>query len=214
MPIKLIVAHNLAELRKARGLTQVELAEKFNYTDKSVSKWEHGDTLPDIEVLKQLCDFYGVTLDYLVTEDPQDKPEFMKDEGRVVNKWAIVGLSVLAVWLLAIVFFFAGQVMLGEDKWAAYGWLAFLWATPAMFIVLLVFNGLWGRSAWRSLLAALLMWTTLTCIYVTLGLFVSDGRGWNLWPIFLIGVPLTIASILWDYVLAKPKKSKEKKPKE
>ena len=209
MPIKLIVARNLAELRKARGLTQSELAEHFNYSDKSISKWEHGDTLPDIEVLKQLCDFYGVTLDYLVTEDPEMKASLIKTETRVANKWSIVALSVVAVWLVAIVAFITGQVFMGEEKWASFGWITFLWAAPAMFIVMLVFNGLWGKSSWRSILAICMTWSSLACIYITLGLFVSSGAGWKLWPIFLIGVPLTIASILWDFVLVKPRKKKK-----
>ena len=60
-----IVSHNLTELRKARGLTQGQLAEKFAYSDKSISKWEHGEALPDLNTLQELADFYGVTLDYL-----------------------------------------------------------------------------------------------------------------------------------------------------
>ena len=61
--LRKIIGDNLTELRKRRGLTQLELAEKFNYTDRAVSKWENGDTLPDVEVLYQLCEYYGVTMD-------------------------------------------------------------------------------------------------------------------------------------------------------
>ena len=60
------VAKNLAAYRKMSGLTQLELAEKLNYSDKSVSKWERGDGLPDVYVLKTLADFYGVTTDYIL----------------------------------------------------------------------------------------------------------------------------------------------------
>ena len=67
--LRKIIGNNLSELRKKRGLTQLELAEKFNYTDRAVSKWENGDTLPDVEILYNLCEFYGVTLDYLTHED-------------------------------------------------------------------------------------------------------------------------------------------------
>lgn len=205
MPIKLIVAHNLADLRKSRGLTQSELAEKFNYSDKSVSKWEHGDTMPDIEVLKQLCDFYGVTLDYLVTEDPKRRASMVKGEQRVANKWVITALSVSAVWLVSVVLFFAGQILFSEAVWNRAGWISFIWALPASFIVMLVFNGIWGRSLWRTILIICLTWTTIACIYITLGLFLGEGKGWELWQIFLIGIPLTVAAILWDYVLSKPK---------
>lgn len=205
MPIKLIVAHNLAELRKARGLTQGELAERFNYSDKSISKWEHGETMPDIEVLKQLCDFYGVTLDYLVTEDENAKKKQLKGKERTANKWTIVALAVSAAWLLGVVAFIAGQIFMGQDAWAPIGWICFIWPLPASFIIWLVFNGIWGNARIRTILAILLTWSSLACIYLTLGLFVSDGAGWLLWPIFLIGIPLTVAAILWYYLLSRPK---------
>lgn len=206
MPIKLIIAHNLAELRKARGLTQSELAERFNYSDKSISKWEHGDTMPDIEVLKQLCDFYGVSLDYLVTEDANQKVGMVKQTQRVANKWVITALSVSAVWLVSVVIFFAGQILFSEQVWNRTGWISFIWAVPASFIVMLVFNGIWGKSSWRTILAIGLAWSAIACIYITLGLFLGEGKGWELWQIFLIGIPLTVASILWDHVLSKPQK--------
>lgn len=208
MPIKLIVARNLAELRKSRGLTQSELAERFHYSDKSISKWEHGDTMPDIEVLKQLCDFYGVTLDYLVTEDSTVKANMINTPARVANKWIITALSVSAIWLIGIVFFVMGLVLAGEEAWQPVGWICFLWSVPASFIVMLVFNGIWGKTSWRTILAIGLVWTLITSIYVTLGLFVAEGSGWKLWPLFLIGIPLTIASILWNHVLYKPTKIK------
>ena len=64
-----IIGRNLASLRKARGLTQGQIAEKFNYSDKSISKWEHGEMVPDVETLLALADFYGVTVDFLLTKD-------------------------------------------------------------------------------------------------------------------------------------------------
>ena len=205
-PVKLIVAHNLAELRKAKHLTQGELAEQFNYTDKSVSKWEHGDTMPDIEVLKQLCDFYGVTLDYLVSEDHDDPSQFLENTNqRVANKWTIAALSALCVWLVALVLYFALQIA-SQGEWVDRIWVTYLWAVPAMFIVLIVFNGLWGKPLWRTILVIFLTWSSLTALYITLGLFLPDNKGWELWELFLIGVPLTIAAILWNHVLSTPKK--------
>ncbi len=204
MSIKLIVAHNLAALRKQAGLTQGELAEKFNYSDKSISKWEHGDTLPDIEVLKDLCDFYGVTLDYLVTEDTRAQAKMTKRRERVANKWVIVALSVMVVWFVAIFAYVLGQVVLGRDAWAPTGWVCFLYAVPVSAIIMLVFNSLWGRALWRAILIITISWTGLASIYITLGLFMPDYTGWSLWPIFLTGIPLTIAAILWNHLIVHP----------
>ena len=66
--LKIIIARNLVELRKRNKYTQQDLAEILQYSDKAISKWEKGDSLPDIEVLYQICKLYGVTLDYLTHE--------------------------------------------------------------------------------------------------------------------------------------------------
>lgn len=66
--LKRIIADNIAELRKAVPLTQAELAEKLNYSDKAVSKWERGESIPDVIVLKQIAGIFGVSVDYLLEE--------------------------------------------------------------------------------------------------------------------------------------------------
>lgn len=58
--VKEIIARNLTELRKSHKMTQSALAEKLNYSDKAISRWEHAETLPDIETLCRICDIYGV----------------------------------------------------------------------------------------------------------------------------------------------------------
>lgn len=52
----------IAECRKEKKMTQVELANKLSVTDKSVSKWENGKCLPDVSLYKDLCNILGITL--------------------------------------------------------------------------------------------------------------------------------------------------------
>ncbi len=52
----------IVECRKAKKLTQVELAEKLGVTDKSVSKWENGNCLPDVSLYKKICEILDITL--------------------------------------------------------------------------------------------------------------------------------------------------------
>ena len=66
MELKDIVAKNLVELRKIFGFTQLEKAEKLNYSDKAVSRWERAQAIPDAKVLLQLAELFGVTVDYLL----------------------------------------------------------------------------------------------------------------------------------------------------
>ena len=108
-PLKEIVGENLTELRKNKKLTQFELAEKMNYSDKSISKWENGDNLPDLETLNELCNFYGVTLDYLTHPADENKKSYVldKDEHKraIINHTLITVLVNVVVWFIATVIF-------------------------------------------------------------------------------------------------------------
>ena len=126
--IKSIVSANLALLRKQKGITQAELAEKLNYSDKAISRWEKGDTLPDLNVLYEICQFHGVTMNDLTSEDcvapPQDET---KKHQKMYRVW-ICALAGAAVWLFAAIWFVYNLVSKDEAFW-----VAFLWAIPLLF---------------------------------------------------------------------------------
>ena len=63
------LAANLVRFRKAAGLTQLELAEKLMYSNKTVSKWERGESVPDIFTLKSIAEIYGVTVNAVYLRD-------------------------------------------------------------------------------------------------------------------------------------------------
>ncbi|MBR6384952.1 MAG: helix-turn-helix domain-containing protein [Ruminococcus sp.] len=60
---------NLILLRKAKNMTQEELAEKLNVTRQTLSKWETGDSLPDIEKCRMIAEIFDVSIDELVTHE-------------------------------------------------------------------------------------------------------------------------------------------------
>lgn len=178
-----IVGDNLSALRKEKGLTQLSLAEKFNYTDKSVSKWEKGESLPSIEVLKQLADFYGVTLDYLTeVKHVNTKLKNHKIVPRT-NKIVVTLLSIGALWLLATIFFVAFKIFTEHILW-----IAFIWAVPLSFVLAVIFSSIWGKK-YLPIMLSLLLWTLLVAIYLQ---FLYA----NLWPIFLLGIPGQFVIIL------------------
>ena len=76
----------LKELRKEKQLTQEQLAEKFNVSSRSVSRWETGTNLPDLSILVELADFYDVDIREII--DGERKNEMNKETKETLNKVA------------------------------------------------------------------------------------------------------------------------------
>lgn len=188
--LKEIIAENIVELRKENEMTQAQLAEKLNYSDKAVSKWERGESLPDIAVLKSVADIFEVSVDYLLTSDH----ESMKHSEKKVSRWKfrrraiITGMSVMLVWLVATVVFF----ILDTARLDMH-WLAFVYSAPCSLLVWLIFNSIWFNPRRNFLIISALLWTVLGSLYIT---FLS--LGFNLWMMFLISVPAQIIIFLWS----------------
>lgn len=184
-----IIADNLTALRKANGFTQLELAEKLNYSDKSISKWEHGEAIPAVEVLMEMSRLFDVSLDYLVSEHTEQDEKITHAARTTLNNKIIISLlSMLCVWVLAIVVYLYVHTLYGLNLWICY-----VWAVPASAVVGLVFNCIWGKRKAGFVLMSILVWTALASIYLQ---FLSV----NIWPIFFLGVPLQIAIILWSNI--------------
>ena len=193
MDVKSNFAQNLARYRKSLGLTQGELAERINYSDKAVSKWERGEALPDLEVVKVISEIFGTTIDDLVSEPkPEKKPRLIRN---LPVKRAIICLAAaVLVWLVAVMAYaFLGVIvpwLLGK------AWLALVVAIPVTFVVTLILTCVWGKNLLNAVFASLLSWTLLLAVYLCLiNLLYSPPH--TLWMIFLIGVPLQILIILW-----------------
>lgn len=189
MDQKIIIAKNLTELRKQAKLTQQELAEKLNYTDKAVSKWERGEALPDIIVLKQLADMYGVKVDDFLYEHTQpvtpQTPVYKKR--KIANRLLVALLSAGLVWLVATVI--VVFTLLFIPKFTEI-FLAYLVAVPVTAIVLLVFNVMWGKRYVSAILVSVLVWSLCCTIDVLIGVP-------NSWLLYIIGGVLQLLVILW-----------------
>lgn len=202
--IKSIVATNITELRKAKGITQLELAEQLNYSDKAVSKWERAESLPDISVVVDVADFFEVPLDYLVRAEHPEKIETMPDEGSLhaenaapIRKEYICAVSVLLVWLIAVLAFVLITIFVKD---ADYQWLSFIYAIPISSIVWLVFNSIWFQPRRNYYIVSLLMWSVILSIHLSL-----LPLGFNISILYLLGIPGQIMIVLWS-LIRKPKK--------
>jgi len=105
--LKLISASNIINLRTAAGLTQAELGAKLNYSDKTISKWERGEAIPDAYVLTQLAELFGVDVDYLLTTHDKWQPpaDEADDPGPSYSADFIMALAVLGVMTCALAVF-------------------------------------------------------------------------------------------------------------
>ena len=196
--LKNVLAENLRKYRKAANLTQAELAEKINYSDKAVSKWERAAGMPDVDVLKQIADLFGVTVDDMLTKS--DKPARVKRKINLLTRTNVTICSVLLVWLVATAIFVFTLLAAPEIK---NMWLAFVYAVPASCIVLLVFNCIWGKPFLSIVIITGLIFSLAAAIYVTVPFR-------NSWLLFIFCIPLELLNIIYFSLMIK-NKSKPKK---
>ena len=190
--MKIIIAENIIQLRKQNKLTQVELAERLNYSDKAISKWERGESIPDVEILKKVAEMFGVTVDYLLTENASDSiQKFQIPKQANSNRIAIASLGVCIVWLVATIVYVYGRLNMFESWWTV-----FLWSVPTSAFVLLVFNYMWGKKKYEIYINTIFVWSLLVSIYIQL-------LKYNLWLIFLIGIPIQAVIFLWSKIKVK-----------
>lgn len=187
--LRINLAKNLIKLRKAYGMTQADLATKLNYSDKAVSKWERGESIPDVEVLYRIAKMFNVTIDILLS----DAEMVVKKQTRaILSQKAIISLlSILAVWVVATFLFVLLTWVFDFNR----VWLVFIYAIPASCIVGIVFNSIWGKAEVNLILISGLLWTLMLSIYLT-----TSFKNNNM--IFYIGIPSQVVVILF-YILFK-----------
>lgn len=197
--LKNLIGANIAAYRKRGGMTQAGLAQKLNYSDKAVSKWERGESMPDVLTLVQLAELFGIGVNDLVS-DPNALPEqtgaVQQAMGKVVertlkrkaNKRIILSLSSTLTWFVALLIY----VVL-SSLGISYSWLAFFYAVPADAIVMLSLRSAWRDFRWNRALISTIMWSAILSLYITLRILASI----NVWRIFLLGIPGQLAILLW-----------------
>ena len=204
------IGANISAYRKREGWTQAQLAEKLNYSDKAVSKWERGESVPDVLILADLAELYGITVNDLLV-DPNALPEqtgavqhameqvVEKTLKRKANKNTILQLSSILVWFVALLIF----VVL-DTIGVPHSYLAFFYAIPADAIVMLSLRSAWQDFRWNRALVSMLAWGALLSLYMTLLILAQ----FNAWKIFLLGIPGQAAILLWGRLFRPDRREK------
>lgn len=198
---KKLLAKNLIEYRKQAKMTQLEIAEKFSYSDKSVSKWERGEGIPDTLVLKQLAEFYGIKIDDFFRNHPKRITINQRRKHIIITLLSIGTVYVVATLVFVI-------LNLAMQNRFDVTWLTFLYGVPVSAILCIIFSSIWGTRLLTTGSISLLIWSIAFCIYFT-GPITFD----NKWLVLIVPIPLQIVTILWFFLL-KSKDVNRKKEKE
>ena len=175
------VAKNIAQYRKAHHDTQLDLATKLNYSDKSVSKWERGESLPDVYILSQIAELYGVSVSALIGEiqpPRESKPHY---------HMFILLLSLALTMAVATLLF--SMFMICTIDYPA--WMFFVYALPVCSIICIVFTSLWWGILWQGVSVSALIWTLGLSLYLSFELE-------NVSLIFLVCAALQVLTLLWE----------------
>jgi transcriptional regulator with XRE-family HTH domain len=158
--IRDFVAKKLIFYRRQKGLTQSELAEKINYSDKSVSKWERAEGMPDICVLNKIGEICNFSLEDFFGDEDMEKKRIADKKKKVI----VPILSVGILWLAALLACFILQV----SGLAGVCPIILISSVPAMFIIFIVFSALWWSLPVCAGMVSGLIWSAVVCIHFLL----------------------------------------------
>ncbi len=174
-------ARNLSDLRRRASMTQLELAEKLNYSDKSISKWERGEGIPDLYVVAEIADLFEVTVNDMISSKAYKKPLFSR------NKLLTTILAIGVAWLVAATLFFVLQVSAPSFP----AWYFYVYALPASAVIATVFSYLWWNKIARFISVSCIVWSVALCVFLT---FLSTPR---IWLIFVVAGVVEALTIIW-----------------
>ncbi|MCR4761332.1 MAG: helix-turn-helix domain-containing protein [Oscillospiraceae bacterium] len=216
---KHVVAANLVRLRKENQLTQLQLAEMLHYSDKAVSKWERGESLPDLAVMKQLADYYGIRIDDFLNDPdavpaapaepvteiaepaPEAEPETPAEDSAAAERDAAVSVRqrrhnriIITGMAALLVWLVASMIFVVLDTILPelkYSSFLFIYAAPITAVVALVFNSIWFNRRWNFAIISFLIWSVLGALFMTF-------YEYKIWKLFLIGIPAQLIVLLWS----------------
>lgn len=201
--LKLVTASNLINLRTGAGLTQAELGSKLNYSDKTISKWERGEAIPDAYVLTQIAAIFGVTVDYLLSshdgwEPPPEETGVVREKSYRTE--VIIAICVLGVWTLALTAFVA-LWLVGRITWQI-----FVVALPVSILVYMILICAFGKRKHLQYVIAVFVLSLFVAVYL---LFLHA----NPWQIFLVAIFAEVIVFLSCNIRKRPTFLQRKKEK-
>ena len=193
--LKLVFASNLINLRPAAGMTQAELGVQLNYSDKTVSKWERGEAIPDAYVLTELSDLFHVTVDYLLSSHDawQSPEEIRKANEPMYSSDIIIAVTILGIMTASLTAFVIGWIC------GIIEWRIFLVGLVLSAVAFLVLDCIFNHARYLKPAMIVLIISVFVLVYFLLWDFKP-------WQIFLLLVPAITIALLSTHINKKPKK--------
>lgn len=190
--IKENIANNIVELRKINNLTQAELAEKLNFTDKAISKWERGESTPDIESLANMASLFNVSVDDLLSENLNKSGLIEENKFTISKNIAKLALAIVTIWFIGTAIFVYGII---DHSTNPNLWMAFIWPLPASGLLLFAVSCIRKKRKCIPFASSFTLWTFLTALYLQL-----LAHNENMWIIYIIGIPLQLIIIITYWI--------------
>ena len=185
--LKEIISNNIVKLRMQNNLTQSDLAKRLNVSEKTISKWECGESTPNVIELKQIADLFQVTVDYILVKQEKNKLLINRKTAKHnLNTVPLTFLSVSPVWIIATLIFTLIAIFTGK-----YIWYIFYISVPITMLLFIIFNSIWGNRRNNYYIISVFIWSILFCLYFTL-------YQYKIWQIFFLGIPAQITIYLWS----------------
>ena len=185
-----VIAENLTALRKKHGFTQNELAEKLKYSDNTISRWEHAEITPSVETLEKIAEIYNVPIESLLKENVTRVID-SQEKTKIITRISTAILLVMTAWFVITTFHVSIKMIFNKNLWTLY-----IWAIPISCLILFLFN---SNKIYRFVCLTVLIWTILLACFI-------EFYTYQLWLIFLCGIPVQLSLVIWAFI--KPRKSK------
>ena len=199
--LKLVTASNIIKLRTGAGMTQADLGAALNYSDKSISKWERGEAIPDAYVLKQMAEIFGVKVDYILSaHDSWEVPEEHQELEKSYSANVIIAIAVIGVWTAALTGFVT--LWLFDIIW----WKIFIVALPIAILTYMVLICAFQKTKYLQFVIGAFVLSVFVLIYFLLPVE-------NPWQLFLMALPAEIIVFLSCNIKRRPRifrKNREK----
>ena len=188
------IAKNITLLRKQNKWTQSELADKLNYSDKSISKWERGESIPDIEMLCKIAEIFNVNIEYLTKEHSEKEIKKNQNGGNIfVRNLLILIMMCVAVYLVSTIVFvypFLFNKHTGKTIWVSY-----VFALPICALLCHFYARKMGIWLMRLITISVFVWSLIASLFC-----VAISQGYpNFWMLFLVGAPIQASICLYFF---------------